>query len=150
MLAAIFWFVEVACFSTLLPDLEDCKWDLNDFFSHCIFLTACLCLQESARFMTFNILAFLSLKWEAFSLFACGSLYKIHIHLLLIKITCTIALDLKDHGFYKHNLGLVNQTSVGISEHWIWFIIAPVWIKFVPFRNGIGKNKYFNASVLQK
>ena len=37
MQAAIFWFVEVACFSTLFPNLEECKWDLNNFFSHCIF-----------------------------------------------------------------------------------------------------------------
>ena len=52
MLAAIFWFVEVACFSTLFPNLEECKWDLNNLFSHCIFSTACLCLHESAPFMT--------------------------------------------------------------------------------------------------
>ena len=55
MLMAIFWFVEVACFSTVLPNLEECKWDMNNFFSCCIFLTACLCLHESACFMTFNL-----------------------------------------------------------------------------------------------
>ena len=52
--AAILWFVEVACFSTLFPNIEECKWDLNNFFSHLIFLTVCLCLHEAARFMTFK------------------------------------------------------------------------------------------------
>ena len=51
ILVAFFWFVEVACFSTLSPYLEECKWDLNNFFSHCIYLTACLCLHVAARFM---------------------------------------------------------------------------------------------------
>ena len=55
MLEAIFWFVEVVCFSTLFPNLEECKLDSNNFFSRCIFLTACQCLHESARFMTFKI-----------------------------------------------------------------------------------------------
>ena len=49
-----FWFVEVAYFSTLFPNLEECRWDLNNFFSHCVLLTACLCLHEAARFMTFK------------------------------------------------------------------------------------------------
>ena len=39
-----------------LTGIEECKWDLNNFFSHCIFLTACLCLHDSARFMTFKLL----------------------------------------------------------------------------------------------
>ena len=38
--APIFWFL--ACFSTLFHNLKECKWELNHFFSHCIFLTACL------------------------------------------------------------------------------------------------------------
>ena len=40
--------------SQLFPSLEECKWDLNNSFSHCIFLTACLYLHEFARFTTFN------------------------------------------------------------------------------------------------
>ena len=33
---------------------EECKWELNNFFSHCIILTACPCLHGAARFMTFK------------------------------------------------------------------------------------------------
>ena len=51
----LFWFVEVSCFSTVFPNLEECKWNLNNFFSHCIFLTTCLYLHESAHFMTFKV-----------------------------------------------------------------------------------------------
>ena len=47
MLAVIFWYFEGACFSTHFLDL-------NNVFSHRIVLTACLCLHETARFMTFK------------------------------------------------------------------------------------------------
>ena len=30
---------------------EERKWELSNFFSHCIVLTACLCLHETARFL---------------------------------------------------------------------------------------------------
>ena len=53
MLAAIFWCVETMCFSTHSPNLRKCKWD--NFFSHCIVFTACLCLHEAVCFMTFMI-----------------------------------------------------------------------------------------------
>ena len=35
----------------LFPNLEECKWNLDNFFSHCIFLVASQCLYEAARFM---------------------------------------------------------------------------------------------------
>ena len=54
MLAAIFWCVAVACFSTHFSNLKRLKRDLNNFFSNCIVLTTCLCLHEAACFMTFK------------------------------------------------------------------------------------------------
>ena len=35
--------------------LIECKRELNKFFSHCIVLTACLCLHEATCFLTFNL-----------------------------------------------------------------------------------------------
>ena len=51
---------------------EEFKWDMNSFFSHCILLIACLCLQEAASFMTLKANLNYTLRYNLNLSLICG------------------------------------------------------------------------------